>query len=245
MKSTRRAEAAALSDADWRAIMACPLFGSLDSDKARRLVGVRRPIEIAPRQTIFLQGQRSDAFYVVLDGWVKLFRLTPAGEEATVGVFTRGDSFAEPVAFLGGLYPANAEAASACRLLKIDAAGFDAAMANDPSLATAMLASVVSHTERLAREIASLKLQGAPRRVAAFLVALTDRREGAATIVLPHDKALLAGRLGVTPESLSRAFAAMRKIGVAVHRERVSVADVAALRAFAAESGRRSGQKGA
>jgi len=234
-----------LSEADWRAAMACPLFGTLDGEKVRRLVAGRQPMNFEPRQMIFAQGDRSDAFYVVLEGWVKLFRVTAAGEEAVVGVFTRGESFAEPVMFLGRVYPASAEAASAARLLKIDAAGFNAAMERDPSLAAAMLASVASHAERLADEIASLKLHGAPRRVAEFLVRLTDRREGAAAMALPHDKALLAARLGMTPETLSRAFAALRKSGVEVERERVMVADISALRDFVASSGRPSGHKGA
>jgi CRP-like cAMP-binding protein len=233
-----------LSETDWRAVFSCPLFAALPPGRARRLVGERRPMPLEPRRQIFAQGDRADAFYVVLDGWVKLYRLTPGGDEAVVGVFTRGESFAEPVMLLGGRYPASAEAASAVRLLEIDAAGFDAAMAEDPSLAVAMLASIVSHADRLAGDIASLKLLPAPRRVAEFLAGQTGAPAGAAAIVLPHDKALLAARLGMTPETLSRAFTALRRLGVEVRRERVSVADVAALRSFAETGGRDAGSGG-
>ncbi len=233
-----------LSEADWRAVLSCPLFGALPPEKARRLVGGRRPIVVEPRRQIFAQGDRANAFYVVLEGWVKLYRLTPAGGEAVVGVFTRGESFAEPVMLLGGRYPASAEAASAGRLLEIDAAGFDAAMTEDPSLAVAMLASIVSHADRLAADIANLKLLPAPRRVADFLACQTGARAGGATVFLPHDKALLAARLGMTPETLSRAFTALRRVGVEVQRERVVVADVASLCAYA-EGGLVSGREGA
>lgn len=229
-----------LSEADWRAVMTCPLFAALPPDKVRRLVAGRRPMIFAPRQTIFSQGQRSDAFFVVLDGWVKLFRVTPAGEEAVLGVFTRGESFAEPVMFLGGRYPASAETASAARLLKIDAVGFDAAMDEDPRLATALIASFVSHADRLREQIASLKLLATSRRLADFLCALADRKSGPGTIVLPYDKGLLAARLGMTPESLSRAFAALRREGVDVRRERIDVADLARLRVFAEKPARAS-----
>jgi hypothetical protein len=50
---------------------------------------------------------------------------------------------------------------------------------------------------------------------------------------LPYDKVLIAGRLGLTPESLSRAFARLRSIGVVVDASHVVVKDVAKLRQLA------------
>lgn len=230
-----------LSEADWRAIMSCPLFAALPAEKARPLVAGRRLLLVEPRRRIFTQGERAEAFYVVLDGWVKLYRMTPAGDEAVVGVFARGESFAEPVMLLGGRYPASAEAASAAKLLVMDAGGFDAAMTDDPSLSVAMLSSILSHTDRLAEDIAGLKRLASAQRVADFLARRIDARHGAATLVLPHDKALLAARLGMTPETLSRAFSALRRLGVEVRRERVSVSDVSALCAYAGADARGSG----
>jgi CRP/FNR family transcriptional regulator, dissimilatory nitrate respiration regulator len=229
-----------LSESDWRAVMSCPLFSGLPAEKARSLVTGRRVMLVEPRRQIFTQGERAEAFYVVLDGWVKLYRMTPAGDVAVVGVFARGESFAEPVMFLGGRYPASAEAASAGRLLVVDVSGFDAAMSDDPSLSAAMLASILFHTDRLAEDIAGLKRLASAQRVADFLIRQIDAREGAATLVLPHDKALLAARLGMTPETLSRAFAALRRFGVEIRRERVSIADVSALRAYAGAGARAS-----
>jgi hypothetical protein len=47
---------------------------------------------------------------------------------------------------------------------------------------------------------------------------------------LPYDKALIAGRLGLKPESLSRAFAKLRSVGVEVHASHVVVHEVTKLR---------------
>jgi hypothetical protein len=52
---------------------------------------------------------------------------------------------------------------------------------------------------------------------------------------LPYDKVLIAVRLGLKPESLSRAFAKLRSIGVAVHASHVAVSDVAKLRQLASD----------
>lgn len=225
-----------LDAGDWETICACPLFSAVDRGVVARLCGHRRPIVLDARQQVFAQGDPADACFVVLDGWVKLYRITPSGEEAVVGVFSRGESFAEPVFFLGGRYPASAEAASRLRLLKIDLTRFTDTIQNEPELAATLLASIVQHTGRLFDEIANLKLLSTPRRLADFLVRQTATGAGAAHVILPHEKALLAGRLGMTPESLSRALAMLKKLGVTVERDQVSIADVPALAAFARPS---------
>lgn len=222
-----------LDESDWRTIRACALFGEVGEEAIARLCESRRPLIFEARQMVFSQGDPADAFYLVLEGWVKLYRLTPSGEEAVVGVFTRGETFAEPACFLGGGYPASAEAASRLRLVACDAARFRGAIEQYPGLAASLMASVVSHTERLFGEIASLKLMSTSRRLAQFFVQQVAPGVASAAVILPYEKNLLAGRLGMTPESLSRALAAIRKLGVRVERDHVTIPDVASLQAFA------------
>jgi Crp-like helix-turn-helix domain len=54
-------------------------------------------------------------------------------------------------------------------------------------------------------------------------------------IALPYDKVLIAARLGLKPESLSRAFAKLRSVGVAVHASHVAVSDIGKLRQLASD----------
>lgn len=51
-------------------------------------------------------------------------------------------------------------------------------------------------------------------------------------VALPYDKSLIAHRLGMTPESLSRAFARLRGQDIRTDGNRVMVGDVAQLRAY-------------
>ncbi|HRK25379.1 MAG TPA: Crp/Fnr family transcriptional regulator [Beijerinckiaceae bacterium] len=233
LETDSRPAGIALDSRDWQTVRSSALFAEVDHRVLEGLCGHQHPISYAPRQLIFAQGDQAEGFYLVLDGWVKLFRLSPSGDEAIVGVFTRGESFAEAVFFLGGTYPASAEAASTLRLLRIDAGRFNEAIEAEPGLAATLLGSVVQHTERLFAEIASLKLMSTQRRLADFLVQQTVPGAATATVVLPYEKALLAARLGMTPESLSRALASLRKLGVTVMRDQVLMADVAGLAAYA------------
>ena len=104
-----------------------------------------------------------------------------------------------------------------------------------------MIASTSMHLHHLLGQVAQLKVQSAAQRVADFLVSLCPPVRGPCTIALPYDKKLIAGRLGIKPESLSRVFATLRGAGVEVHALQVVVHDVAALRRLA--TGERRAQR--
>ena len=84
------------------------------------------------------------------------------------------------------------------------------------------------------RQIAQLKSQTASQRLAEFLYALSSVDVGPCVFTLSYDKALIAGQLGIAPESLSRAFANLKSIGVDAQETCVKVRDVRKLRRFKA-----------
>ncbi|HMN73186.1 MAG TPA: Crp/Fnr family transcriptional regulator [Rhodoblastus sp.] len=227
MANTSKANAA-----DWAAMRMCPLFQHIGEAALRRIADKCRAMAVERGQIVFTQGDPADAFFVVLEGWVKIYRLTPGGAEAVFTVLTRGESFAEPVMFLGGRYPVIAEAASNGRLLRIEHAAFVQCLERESDLAVAMLASIGRRADELTRQIGALKLLDAPRRVGEFFLRLLADSHEEGRIELPYEKVLIAARLGMTPESFSRALAALTKVGVTTKREIVAVADTQALRDF-------------
>ena len=56
-------------------------------------------------ETLFRQGDPATAFFIVIDGWIKLYRITISGEETVLNVLTRGGSYAEAHALTGALLP--------------------------------------------------------------------------------------------------------------------------------------------
>jgi hypothetical protein len=52
-------------------------------------------------------------------------------------------------------------------------------------------------------------------------------------VTLPYDKVLIAGRLGMKPESLSRAFARLKTVGVKVKKNHAEIEDIEVLRHYA------------
>ncbi len=208
------------------------LFGALSEDVLQPLIADATVSHHERGAMLFMQGDPAASIFVVLDGWVKVYRMTTAGEEAVVGIFTRGQNFAEAAVFTGGTYPASAEAVTEVRLLKIPAKRVFDLITEKPQVSLAMLASTSQHLHVLVRQIEQLKAHTGAQRVAEFLVSLAPVRSGPCKIDLPYDKALLAGKLGMKPESLSRAFQRLRSCGVDIKRETAVVKDVACLADF-------------
>ncbi|HEX9857887.1 MAG TPA: Crp/Fnr family transcriptional regulator [Paracoccaceae bacterium] len=185
--------------------------------------------------TIFLQGERASAIYIVAEGWVKLYRIAPNGAEAVVGVFTKGRSFGEAVAFRHDTYPVAAEAVTDCSLIRIEADTILRLIRESPEIAVSILSATFVHLQGLVAQVEQLKAQTGAQRVAEFLLELASCPAGACEVTLPYDKVLIAGRLGMKPESLSRAFAKLRDHGVTIRQNLALIADVSALRDYALE----------
>jgi len=218
--------------ADWKIVKSTPLFRNMSPEMAELLVGASAPRNYEKGTTLFLQGEPAAAFFIILEGWVKIYRTTLDGLEVVLHVFRSGETFAEPAMFLGGRYPASAEIVAPARLLKVEGAVFRARIQERPELALSMLASASYHLKYLVEQIEQIKVRSAPQRIADFLVQMAEIRKGRAVVEFPFEKNLLANRLGMKPESFSRALAKLRSHGVSVDREIVTIADVGELLSF-------------
>lgn len=211
-----------------------PLFAGLDESRLGDLLRDASIRDHPKGQLLFQQGDTADRFYVVLGGWVKIFRLTPDGDEAVMALFARGESFAEAAMFMGGQFPASAEVVEQARLLRVESRPFKNRLHAEPEIAVAMLASVSLRMHYLVGQIEQLQVRSGTQRVADFLLKLCSAEDGPTEIALPYDKSLIASRLGMKPESFSRALARLRDLGVRTERSRVSIADAAALAEYCA-----------
>jgi CRP/FNR family transcriptional regulator, dissimilatory nitrate respiration regulator len=209
------------------------LFAPLPEQVSTKLLAEARLRRFDRGATIFLQGEQAKAIYIVLEGWVKLYRIAPNGAEAVVGVFTKGRSFGEAVALRNAAYPVAAEAVTDCTLIRVESASLLREIRDVPEVAIAILSATFAHLQALVGQVEALKAQTGSQRVAEFLLDLATCSEGACEVVLPYDKGLIAGRLGMKPESLSRAFVKLREHGVTIRQSMAEIADVSSLRDFA------------
>ena len=220
-----------LTEAEIGILRDSPLFSDVPPDLLKDLLmhGSRR--ELKRGENLFVQGDPATSLFMVLDGLVKLSRLSAAGEEIVVAVYGRGESFGEAAAMRGGTYPVTVDAVVESCLFQITARTIAARIRDHPELAMAMLASTYRHLHELVHDIEDMKGHTGAQRLAAFLVALSPSAEGPSRFVLPYDKNLIAARLGMKPESLSRSIASLRGQGVRVQGGKVEVEDMGRLKA--------------
>ncbi len=224
-----------LTAGDLQVITRIAVFRGLKPETVQHIVGAATAVMLRPHEVVMRQDDPATAFFIVIDGWVKISRSTPSGDETVIDIMKKGDSFAEPMAFSGGRYIATAEAVDVARVGRIPADHLIRCIRESPDIALAMIASLSLRLHYLVQQLEQLKAQSGVQRVAQFLASLSSAERGQCAMALPYDKILIAARLGLTPESLSRAFARLRGVGVTINASRVNVADIVVLRRIAAD----------
>ncbi len=219
-----------LDDRDVVAITRVPLFAGLGTSSLAALLAEAKVRTFARNALLFAEGDPAQQFYIVLDGWVQLYRQTPDGRESVIALFARGELFAEAVMFLGGTFPVNGAVLDDSRLLVIPAEPFRRALEHDNELCFKMMASMAVHLRRLVGQVEQLTVRSSTERLAEFLLKLAGDGATSAIVQLPYDKGLIAARLGMQPETLSRALAKLRPLGVESQGRRVAIRDFDALR---------------
>lgn len=213
------------------------LFAGLPEGISETLLNSARVSRLKRGQILFQHGDTASVIHIVTEGWVKLYRIAPNGAEAVVGIMTRGQSFGEPIALRRAAYPVSAEATTDCELLAVPTNAFLNLLQTHPETVISVLSATFMHLQGLVEQIEQLKARSGAQRVAEFLVELCPEGAESATVTLPYDKALIAGRLGMKPESLSRAFARLRDFGVRINQASAAIGSVSTLNALAHDDG--------
>jgi len=217
-------------------LMNVPLFANLPPEDVEKLLGAAKVEHCADNTVLFRQGEAADRFYLVLAGHVELYVETPDGRHGIVEIMKPGEVFAEAAIFDAGPYPVAARTFDRATLLVVPAAPFLAYLEKRFDLVLMMLGGMSLRLRQLIHQITELKLKSTAQRLGGFLLGLTPAEQGRATVQFPYDKKLVAEKLGMKPESLSRALAKLRRFGVSSEADNVAqIADIARLRRFCLE----------
>lgn len=217
-----------------------PFFAELEPAALASVRDGAKRLRLAPGQRLFEMGQRADRFWLVREGRIKLYRIAPNGAEKVVEVVGPGQTFAEAVMFLTlREYPVHSEALTEAEVLGFDAERFLAVLRASPETCLRVLGGLSLRLRRRIDEIEALSLQNSTLRVITWLLQqLPNDAEapGAHVIRLDVQKKVLASRLSLQPETLSRVLHGLADRGViAVEGPELRVLDAARLRALALE----------
>jgi CRP/FNR family transcriptional activator FtrB len=216
------------------ALRTTPLFRDLDDRVVDRLAIISSIVRVAEDFVLCRQGEMAASLFIVLEGQLATSAEAASGTSAVVEVIRPGGAIGLATLLARLPRPISARSIRACRLLSIDAQGLLALVAEETSLVTALLRAEAEDFRALVRQVCDLKLRTTAQRLGCYLLSLSpDQTSNAVALRLPFDKRLLAARLGCRQENLSRAFAALRSLGVETHGARVILHDIPRLRDYA------------
>jgi CRP-like cAMP-binding protein len=222
------------------ALRSLPLLADLPAKDLAALDHSADLVRFGPDETLFEAGNQLSELNYLLIGQIGATGPQSADDNTLVDILLPVRPLCLPAVLLGLPAPVGAYTLTAGRLITLPAYRLQEMIRSNPGLARSFLDGALQEAHEQAQDIRSLKLQSSPQRLAAYLLGLIkDPNESPARFVLPFEKRRLAAKIGCKEENLSRAFAALRKMGVVTQRSTVIARDVPALRAFAQASGRR------
>ncbi|MBG0777936.1 MAG: Crp/Fnr family transcriptional regulator [Desulfovibrionaceae bacterium] len=209
-------------------------FKGLDGSLLDLLAAFVQTRTVAKGEAVFADGDACDGFYAVLQGQVRIYKMSPAGREHILHVFGPGEAFGEVAVFKGLRFPAHAQALRASRLAFIPREPLKRAMAREPELALGMLGLLSLRLLHFVRKVEELGLKEVPARLAAHLLLLREEHPESQTVTLDMAKGQLATYLGTIPETLSRILKRLADQQlIALDGHRITLLDPATLAALA------------
>lgn len=217
------------------AVLECSLFKHFAEENVDQLLARSRLIELDEGEYLIQQGEFAGEFFLVLEGELKLATSSSSGQEKILHILTAGQTFAEVLVFLGKpKYPAGVEALSRSRVVAFPSGMYRALLKDSIEACFGLLGEYALRNRRLVSEIEALTLYNATFRVVQYLLReVPEELSGAASVQLKAPKNVIASRLAITPETLSRILSKLKRDGVIqVSDKQVTLMDIDWLRNF-------------
>jgi CRP/FNR family transcriptional activator FtrB len=207
---------------------AAPLLAVALPETRARLLAQSRPLLLPRGAQMIAQDAPAEHVYLLLQGSVGLSTVEEGGAATLVEILGPGDAFPLGAAMLRLACPASAMALAPSRVVTLPAAALREEAVSDPGLMQAAVEQMWRHWRLLADQVVDLKTRDSMQRAARFLARRLPRPQG--PVELPEPRSAIAARLGMTPESLSRALHGLEAAGLLrLNGRRVDVPDRAAL----------------
>jgi CRP/FNR family transcriptional regulator len=226
------------------------IFSDLSHEDAEFLLSISKVKEYKKGSIIFFDTEPYQGFYVVLEGLVKIYKISKDGKEHIVHIVDEYNTFAEVPLFENSgriferdfRYPANAMAIEdETILLFVQARPFLELVYKNPPLCLKMLSGFAKRLKHLNNHVSDITLKDVTKRVCGYLYneyVLRQPKQDETIInrkyfTLHVPKIHLASYLGTIPETLSRTFKKLQDDGtVEVNGKQIRVLDVKKLKEY-------------
>lgn len=203
---------------DERLLAQLPPFSQLSEAQIREVLDCARLAHVAAGDTVFREGDPAERFFMLLDGFVRVLRISEDGEQVVVLHIPAGQLFGIAKALSRSAYPATAEAASDGIVLAWPTALWDRFSRTYPGFLTETYKTVGERIGEMNERLVDLATKHVEQRVANALLRLLNQ-SGRATeqgieIGFPLSRQDISEMTGTTLHTVSRLLSAWEKSGI-------------------------------
>jgi len=206
------------------------LFSKLTDLQIDRVCQFSQLHKLSDGQLLFNQSDTVTSFYMVINGKIKLYRMSPDGQEKIIEIVKSGEVFAEALMFTNQTdYPVSSAALAETIVISINAKNFREMLWDSTATCLLLLGDMSFRLRRLVKEIDTLTLHSGTCRVASYLI--QEMPEGKDNFTLDTAKNIIAARLSVKPETFSRIIKNLKNRGIlTIDGNYITVHDINALK---------------
>jgi CRP/FNR family transcriptional activator FtrB len=210
------------------ALLRIPALHGLPKPLIARLADISGMQRIGKGSTLFREGERAQFVYGLVEGSVSL--VSSYRREETIADFMEaGEIILIPPALLELPYMVTGKAVTDLLVILIPAADFRHMAETELPFSAALNRLLAAHWRFLLRHLTQTKFRDADTRLIQYLMDGAGVTQGAARVALPGSKKELAAHLGMTPETLSRSFKRIGRLGVKSRGSEIQIENVSRL----------------
>lgn len=219
---------------DYSLVKNLPLFRAMEPEAMTVLLARATPKRVPKGDVVFEQGGEATAFYLLLNGRLKVTQVTSDGQQVMVRIVHPGDLFGFARALARHDYPGTAKAAVESLAISWPMSDWDKVVESNPRLAINAMQTIGQRLDEAHTRLREMSTQEVERRVAHTVLRLAEkagRKEATGTkIDFPITRQDIAEMTGTTLHTVSRLLAAWETMGwVEGGRQKLTVIDAAAL----------------
>lgn len=151
-----------------------PLFSGISSDGIEKLLSQMVIVKLTPNQVLFREGDVGTSMYIVMNGKIKIYHTSPKGDEKTITIFKKGDSFGELALIDGEPRSASAKALTFSELIKLDAFSFHELLQENYNMVKAILIELAKRIRKTNAQVQDLVFLDAKTLVVKTLINLAN-----------------------------------------------------------------------
>ncbi len=191
-----------------------PVFKNLQDSIIEKLSAISIAKNFKANETLFFQGDKPSGFYALVEGKIKIYKLSFNGKEQIIRIIDKKSIFGEAAIFINENHPVYASAIEKSELLFFPAQEIILLMRAEPDFSFNMIKFLSKRLIKLTSIIESVALTEVPARIANYIIGLGENNNCPKKCFLKVNRRQLASIIGTIPETLSRTLKKMKENGI-------------------------------